>query len=342
MTDSFETVRVDSRKGRLFKQQAQQSGIELNARSRTFTYHSTSGIGQYTSLQDAIDAANADGGGTVVILPGTHIVSENITLYDNIKIVGYGTNSNVTFGNGSYSITGTNTDNITLSNFWLRNSTATNLISLSSCENVIINYMIIDGNGCTSDLKISSCINSVVEFNNFNVGSTNCIEVTGFCYGLFIKANRMYSKVAFLINDCQMVNFEGNYVEGTESDIPVIIKTTSTNTEHIKLLSNTIFTSNSARLAAIRVLGTSSFDVQSIVIANNIVTGFSNDLVVTSSIDAEYCINSVINSNVIQYAVTDSILLGANTDRMVVTGNIATDGITNNGTNNTVANNITS
>lgn len=64
----------------------------------------------YTTIQDALDAADAAGGGIVGVQPGTY--TENLTLYDATQVVGFGSNSSINGGGGAIGqiiITGTHT-----------------------------------------------------------------------------------------------------------------------------------------------------------------------------------------------------------------------------------------
>lgn len=51
-----------------------------------YVVNATPGKGSYTTIQSAIDAANAAGGGTVYIQPGTY--TENLTLFDKVDLWG--------------------------------------------------------------------------------------------------------------------------------------------------------------------------------------------------------------------------------------------------------------
>lgn len=64
----------------------------------------------YQTIQDGLDAANAAGGGIVGVQPGTY--TEDLTLYDNTQVVGFGSNGTITAGSGGIGpiiITGTHT-----------------------------------------------------------------------------------------------------------------------------------------------------------------------------------------------------------------------------------------
>lgn len=56
--------------------------------------------GGYATIQDGLDAANAAGGGIVGVQPGTY--TEDLTLYDNTQVVGFGTNVPISAGSGGW------------------------------------------------------------------------------------------------------------------------------------------------------------------------------------------------------------------------------------------------
>lgn len=47
------------------------------------------GNGDYTDIQDAIDYVNGLGGGSVLVLPGTYNLTDNLVLYSNIDLIGF-------------------------------------------------------------------------------------------------------------------------------------------------------------------------------------------------------------------------------------------------------------
>lgn len=48
-----------------------------------------SGDYDYTDIQEAIDYAHALGGGSILVLPGTYNLTDHITLYENISLIGF-------------------------------------------------------------------------------------------------------------------------------------------------------------------------------------------------------------------------------------------------------------
>ena len=107
-----------------------------------FIVSSTAGQGSYSTIQAAINAANAAGGGTVYIDVGTY--TENLTLYGNISLIGA-----MAPGQATVTIIG--------------NHTATNWVGVIGFENI---YMRVD-----SGTLLTFTTNSA---SSDNINITNC------------------------------------------------------------------------------------------------------------------------------------------------------------------------
>lgn len=106
-----------------------------------------SGQAGYTTIQDALDAANSAGGGIVGVQPGTY--TEDLTLYDATEVVGFGSNSSVNGGAtlAPIVITGTHTPPLTGS-FVFKN------LTLTSAGSVIFSASALG----TATINVEGCI----------------------------------------------------------------------------------------------------------------------------------------------------------------------------------------
>lgn len=63
---------------------------KITATARAYTaIVDINGDGDYTDIQDAIDYVHGLGGGAILILPGTYTQTDDITLYDNVSLIGF-------------------------------------------------------------------------------------------------------------------------------------------------------------------------------------------------------------------------------------------------------------
>lgn len=176
------------------------------------------------SIQDALDAVNAAGGGTVVLENGTHIVTSDITMYSNTTLQGQNRSSSIIyFANTSSSIVaqGSNvytTGTISVSNngttvtgsgtSWATNATAGQYIFLGGAWypiSVVTNdtsitiglpyggsalsgdtYIVCNPiyNAYVKDLTVSSSTDSGIKFYYVNNGGINNIEVQACAVGI--------------------------------------------------------------------------------------------------------------------------------------------------------------
>jgi len=113
--------------------------------------------GAYTTIQSAVDAANAAGGGTVYIRDGSY--TEDLTLYDSVNLNGVGS---VTI-NGSHTPPATGSiicDNITFSDndsIFLNNAMTTFNLTCNNCFFSIDSGYIIEGTNWGGNLTLFNC-----------------------------------------------------------------------------------------------------------------------------------------------------------------------------------------
>jgi parallel beta-helix repeat protein len=149
--------------------------------ARAFTYIvDAAGDGDYTTIQAAIDAAHALGGGRIFIKNGTYVQAADITMYSNIELVGEDNdNTIIDFFGGNNSIICTGAVNLIFDNLNIINSYDVNgALYLNGADNVTVrfckfigNYDIANSRGyaikCGGD-----CIETLIEYcfftSNYN------------------------------------------------------------------------------------------------------------------------------------------------------------------------------
>lgn len=144
----------------------------------------------FTTIQSALNAANADGGGVVYVQPGTY--TESLTLYSNTEVVGTPGNSDAGTAGNTVIITGVHTPpatgSFTFAN--VRLESATHIFSSAvagSASLIIENCFIVITNGFIFNLT-----NWTGTFVTYNIGdgSTNngVVTNTGGATCFFISA----------------------------------------------------------------------------------------------------------------------------------------------------------
>ena len=130
-------------------------------------------VGQagYQTIQSAINAAHAAGGGTVYIQPGTY--TENLTLYSGVDLFGAVGISDT----DSCVINGTHTPPLagafTIRNIWLQSSTNIFSSNGAGASAIILIDINLDCNGYTFNLPNWTSSGSFTIFDGAAIGSTN-------------------------------------------------------------------------------------------------------------------------------------------------------------------------
>lgn len=148
---------------------------------------------QYTSIQAAINYANANAGNSVQpwqILIHTGVYNENITMFDNISLIGTGNENDVKiFGTFDYDDTNSNTSNICLENLSFHNNPFNifllNILGRANVKNVFMKNIIINGmviivlsvvdHMMNENIKTSTNISTIggsQTWSNFSIGGT--------------------------------------------------------------------------------------------------------------------------------------------------------------------------
>ena len=128
--------------------------------------HNTANIAQNTisisptsadSIQDAIDKINTNGGGVVYLNPGTYNVSSDITLPSSVYLVGLVKNlCIIDFGGGSHSIVSSGTQDVTLQELTIQDSSDAGIKLSSNIGPILINN--VDVIDCAVGLQATNCL----------------------------------------------------------------------------------------------------------------------------------------------------------------------------------------
>jgi len=154
------------------------TGVEVAGAGSTLTINTSTGYasiteyvvdaggsGDYTTIQAALNAANAAGGGIVVLRPGTY--TEDLTCYDNTQVVGVG------FGDtGDYIIQGTHTPPAT-GGFVFRNVRLTDATAIFSSAVAGSAHLI------TGDVEVGVTNGHMFDLANWT-GKIECWDVNPF------------------------------------------------------------------------------------------------------------------------------------------------------------------
>ena len=149
------------------------SPVEIGTASGNTIYVDDSGGADYTTIQDAINAANESD--TIYVYSGTY--SENIVVNKSLTLSGGGSGSTTINGEGDHALKVTS-DNVTISGFKIQNTGGSHAcIFLSSVINCMIKNNIVKngGNGIYLVSSNSNTIkdNTAIEDNNIGIYLSN-------------------------------------------------------------------------------------------------------------------------------------------------------------------------
>jgi hypothetical protein len=319
-------------------------------------------LGTFKDIQLAINYVNSIGGGTVFISNGTYIISEDITVYSNIRIVGEDQFSTILdFNNSTKYIKVIGTEENRLNNVIFEKFS---IINSLAWESGFISVIYLD-NIKFDSLYFGDCYDSsekaVVRVKIYSV--TNCtvkscfsdnagiISVENYCEKVSIVEN--LSKNAL---DTPITLIGGSGITISQNYILNCSLGISCDNSESIITENNIDTC----LIGIRVLN----GKKNIIIANNTISPDTNataGVLIGTASGSECIISSnqiiglwttgislvngdknIITSNIITGSTT-GILIDANSDRNIVVANFlygSATPITDSGSNTTAANNI--
>ncbi len=324
--------------------------------------------GDFTTLQAAIDWANLYGGGQILVKAGTYYLSSDITLYDNIEIIGKDNDSVIfDFQSTAHRFNLIGTSGTPKKNVWIRN-----IQIINSGEEVY----------------------SAIYFKHVNdSGIENCHFITN--YGAtFDTGGDIY------LDDCNRISIKSNYSYGANFALRVIDgthvvcegnsfeQTTDTSVWYTNGASNFIFNNLFTSVQGYSISCDGADKTQ--IIGNFMTLAGAGGIMIGVSIAGNYCIitnnyieqcasgapaiyldnaskYNVISNNVLYNNGAEGIIL-IDADRNTIIGNTITSNVTgvsiastadrnvlvgnviasndtnliNNGTNGQTANNVTS
>ena len=128
--------------------------------------HNTANIAQNTisisptssdTIQSAVNKINTNGGGVVYLNPGTYNVSSDITLPSNVYLVGLVKNlCIIDFGNSGGSVVSTSTQDVTLQELTIQNSSDSGIKLSNNTGLIIINN--VDILDCAIGIQATNCL----------------------------------------------------------------------------------------------------------------------------------------------------------------------------------------
>ena len=203
------------------------------------------------NIQQAIDLVNDRGGGTVVLMPGTHDLISNLTMFSEIALVGFGsdetsTNQTTLDCNSIYTgISCADIKNFKLEGFTLKDSIANSAININDCDNFEVNNVqVLDAGGNAfsiigTNFVFNKCIatnpgasstgfnfpNSVVTNENYILN--NCRVTSSGAEGFAVTNSKNGSFINCIADSC---NASGFYVQFQDTtNAAVFISCVSTN-----------------------------------------------------------------------------------------------------------------
>jgi parallel beta-helix repeat protein len=301
--------------------------IKTNPAARVYKAIVGSGLeADFEALQAAIDWTNLYGGGTIFIKAKTYTLTSDITLYNNIEIVGEDNDTCIfDFNSGAYQFkligtSGTHKKNCWLRNIQIKNSHKGNLgainwqyVNDSGIENCKFSGNVDPTFGDGAAITVDNCLRLSIKDNFFD--SDNLSIQTFSCTHITIEGNHISS-----------ASWAGIYVSGgssnfifnnlvSDSAAAAILVELSNLTQVIGNFVDT-FTS----------YGITTFENEAsdyLIISNNVViNGAVNSAGIYIALGSKYC---SITGNVLKNNATHGITL-LNGDRNTITGNVVTGG----------------
>ena len=179
------------------------SSIGSCENSKNIFFVGDTGVGNYSSIQDAVNDAND--GDTIIVHNG--IYYENLVLNKSITIVGEDRINTIVDGNGSGDAVVILADNVCIRNFTIKNKGASGTgINIKANQSIISENLIIDNNW--SGIEAGSA------FRNCTV-SENTIMNNG--YGIFFNKKTM--NINFNENVVDNNSFDGIYLDQSSDGI---------------------------------------------------------------------------------------------------------------------------
>jgi len=332
----------------------------------------------FDNIQEAINYVNDKGGGTIFLKEGTYTLTDNITLYSNITLLGADADSTIIDANSTNNhiqvigTSGVHKRNITIKNIKFQGwrddvSYHHGILKMEYCDDCEISFCIFDDNqedtGVFGDIYFVNCSRVFVEKNQFLNNSETGIAFSN-CTHLVIRENTFKSNSVGIYTDTgtnitiafnyfsggEGIFFEeeGSYsiIVGNRFESPSGAAIITSYSEYVIIANNYIYHSNyttDTGTGAIYIFSDDSgYPCQRITVANNIIWDCYNDGIYLSGGAVNEC---AIIGNVCTGNRGYGINIGSGSSRSSITGNQlrgnTLGGLNDNGTNTDVGHNIT-
>jgi hypothetical protein len=239
--------------------------------------------GTFDDIQEAINYVNRQGGGSILVLEGTYVISNPLTLYSNIQLIGLGRAICVfDFNSTTNSISTTSeSEDIKIDNLTFNNSTnTTGAISISLGTRIRISNCGFNNN--TLDIYSSASIDVVVEdcTSGVTTGSGTFYSSPSVTGLNVISRNNIFSTTSYVFKNFPGHNIQNNFIStvgttvfyGTANNAFISGNILSTPPKYACDLQNSaeVRISDNDFVAAL-LLGT----VSNSAVSNNVLTSFS-------------------------------------------------------------------
>jgi hypothetical protein len=150
------------------------------------------------NIQDAIDACDKEGGGTVTLVAGTHIIDYNINVKSNISLVGEGLDVTIIdFEDGSFALQAVGTASDILKNIQIKDLTVQNSGATAGLTMQFSDYWNIE------NVRVHSCNTSGFRVFDCQYWSLNrCRGSSNGSSGFFITTTNGRTNIRFRLSSC--------------------------------------------------------------------------------------------------------------------------------------------
>jgi len=299
----------------------------LYPQSRTYkAIVDPAGYGDETDIQKAIDFVNSLGGGSIFVKAGTYVLNSDITLYNNIEIIGEDNDTVIfDFNSGAYQFKLIGTSGTHKKNCWLRNIQVKNS---RKGMNGAVYFNYVDDSGV---------INCKFQNNKASSGGWGSAINASYCTRISIEDNYCYDdEISIWINECTKSKVSRNHVNGADQ-IGIYLSGGLNNFVFENLIENSggsaIWVESSHRTQIIGnfIKTFASYGITTgennptdylVILGNYIENTTSSGSAITMYFGSKYC--SIVG-NVIKLAGGDGIYL-SDADRNTIVGNVVTGG----------------
>ena len=171
--------------------------------SKNIIFVGGAGFGNYSSIQDAVNAANNED--TIFVHNG--IYYENLILNKSITIVGEDRRNTIIDGNGSGEAIVIDADNVCIRNFTIKNKGTSGVGISINADGSTVSYNLVTDNGWSGIETGSACKDCTIYENNIvNNG-----------YGIFFNEKTM--NINFSINTISNNSLDGIYLDQSSNGV---------------------------------------------------------------------------------------------------------------------------